>query len=63
MDTQQSFFVAGVGQEHQLNIAELCGGADQITRIETAFTPRNWALTLLTFNLYAPRQARVYCRS
>lgn len=59
----QHFFVAGIGQEKITDAAEVCGGADKIIKVEAEQTFVNGLLALLTWGIYTPRDAKVYCRS
>lgn len=60
-DKGQSFFIHGLGQGKTVKAAEVCGGEDKIYKIETKQTFVNGLLGFLTFWIYTPRQARVYC--
>lgn len=59
----QHFFVAGIGQEKTTNAAEICGGVDKIVKVEAQQTFINGLLAFLTFGIYTPRDAKVYCKS
>lgn len=61
VDDMQTFFVAGLGQTQTINAAEVCGGASKVAKVESQMTFLNGLLGGLTFNIYTPRQARVYC--
>lgn len=57
------FFVAGLGQTHRINAAQICGGASKVVQVEAQLTFLNWLVGLPTFGLlYTPRQYRVYCK-
>ena len=58
----QAFFVGGIGQTKTINAAEVCGGADKVQKVESQTTFLNGVLQLVTFSIYTPRQARVYCK-
>jgi hypothetical protein len=60
-DVLHHFFISGVGQEKTINAAEVCGGADKVARTETQLTFMNGLLNVITFGIYTPREARVYC--
>ena len=62
VDKAQSFFVSGIGQSQEIDAADVCGGADKVVKVETEMTFLNGFLGGLTFGLYTPRQARVYCK-
>ena len=61
LDTSQTFFVGGVGQSAVLDAAEVCGGAENVARVETEMSFLNGLFTGLTGSIYSPRTARVYC--
>jgi hypothetical protein len=61
-DTMQAFFVNGIGQEQEINAAQICGGADKIAKVQVQQTFLDGLLTGITFGLYTPRDARVFCR-
>ena len=56
-----SFFVSGIGQSKQIDAAQVCGGADKVVRTEVQQTFVNGLLGFVTFGIYTPREARVYC--
>ncbi len=56
------FFISGVGQQQTVAAAELCGGADRVIQVETETTFLNGFLGVITWGIYTPRDARVYCR-
>lgn len=58
----QPFFVSGIGQEQEVNAAEVCDGADKIAKVQTQQTFLNGLLGNLTYGLFTPRQIRVYCK-
>ena len=72
----QDYFLAGVGQEKDIDAAAICGGADKVAQVETQRTFLNGAVAFLVdiparllipfFFLspvpaYTPEQVRVYC--
>lgn len=61
-DEMQTFFVSGIGQTQTINAAEVCGGTDNVLKVETVYSPLNWGLGLITFGIYTPRDAKVYCK-
>ena len=40
----------------------ICGGSDKIIKVQTETTFLNGLLAALSYNIYAPRQVRVYCK-
>ena len=61
-DTSQHFFVYGIGQEQEINAASVCGGAAKVAKVETQDTFVNGLLRMVTFGIYTPRDARVFCK-
>lgn len=55
------FFVSGIGQSKQIDAAQICGRADKVVRTEVQQTFVNGLLGVLTFGIYTPREARIYC--
>lgn len=55
------FFVSGIGQSKQIDAAQVCGGADKVVRTEVQQTFGDGLLGFITFGIYTPRDARVYC--
>jgi len=60
-EVMQPFFVGGIGQEQQMNAAEVCGGADKVAKVETQTSILNGLLGGFTWGIFTPRQAKVYC--
>ncbi|MGR6036074.1 MAG: Bor family protein [Candidatus Nitrosoglobus sp.] len=61
-DTMQVFFYNGIGQEQEINAAQVCGSADKIAKVQVQQTFVNGLLTVITFGFFTPRDARVFCR-
>ena len=61
-ETKQHFFIGGIGQEEEIDAAEICGGADKVVRVESKESFWDSAFTGLTLGIYAPRTAVVYCK-
>lgn len=59
--TTHHFFVSGIGQKKSIDAAKVCGSADKVVRVETQQTFVNGLLGVVTFGIYTPREARVYC--
>ncbi len=55
------FFVSGIGQKKTVDAAKICGGAENVVKIETQQTFVNGLLGFITFGIYTPLEARVYC--
>lgn len=60
-DEMQPFFVSGLGQTKEMDAAEVCGGVDKIAKVESHMSFLNGLLGDLTWGIYTPRQAKVYC--
>jgi hypothetical protein len=59
--TKQAFFVNGIGQEHTIDAAQICGGANKVVRTEVQESGMDVLLRVVTLGIYTPREARVYC--
>ena len=59
----QHFFVSGIGQQKVADAAEICGGAENIVKVESHLSFLNGFLGFITYGIYTPRQARVYCKA
>lgn len=62
-EDMQHFFVSGLVQEQDVNAAEICGGAEKVVKVESHHSFINGVLGVLTYGIYTPRDARVYCKS
>jgi hypothetical protein len=61
--TSQHFFIHGLGQERTTDAATLCGGAENIVKVEVQQTFVNGLLGVITWGIYTPRDAMVYCKT
>ena len=59
----QVFWVRGIGQKETVDAAEICGNSENIIKIENKQTFSDGFLAVITFGIYTPRTARVYCKS
>jgi len=59
--TTHHFFVSGIGQAKTVDAAAVCGGAEKVVRTEVQQTFTDGLLSFVTFGIYTPRDARVYC--
>ena len=57
----QTFFISGLGQEKVTDAAKICGGADKVVKVEAQHTFINGLLGFVSFGIYTPRDAKVYC--
>ncbi|AXC64744.1 lipoprotein bor [Salmonella enterica subsp. diarizonae serovar 59:z10:-] len=55
------FFISGLGQKKTVDAAAVCGGAENVVKTETQKTFFNGLLGVITFGIYTPQEARVYC--
>ncbi len=60
-EEMQSFYVSGVGQEKSVNASEVCGGADKVAKVESHLKFYDGFLSAITYGIYTPRTAKVYC--
>jgi len=58
----QTFFISGLGQEQITDAAAVCGGSQNIIKVEAQHTFVNGLLGLVTFGIYTPRDAKVFCK-
>ncbi|MGC0794027.1 Bor family protein, partial [Pantoea agglomerans] len=52
---------SGIGQRKSIDAAQVCGGQEKVNRVEVQQTFVNGLLSVVTFGVYTPREARVYC--
>lgn len=57
----QSFFVGGIGQEQAIDASGICGGAEKVAKVESKLNGLDGFLSVVTFGIYTPRTAKVYC--
>ena len=60
-DRSQHFFINGIGQKKDVDVAQVCGGIEKVQKVEVQQTFVNGLLSILPFGIYTPRTARVYC--
>ena len=58
----QAFFVGGIGQEQEINAAQICGGADKVAKVDAHISFLDGLLGGLTWGIFTPHSARVYCK-
>lgn len=56
------FWVSGIGQEKTVDAAAICGGASKVAKVQTTQTEKEVLLSVVTFGIYTPRTAKVYCK-
>ena len=57
----QPFFVSGIGQEQEMDAARICGGAHKVAKVESKLNFLDGFLGVITWGIYTPRTAKVYC--
>ncbi|PNK60830.1 Bor family protein [Psychrobacter sp. FDAARGOS_221] len=62
MTTSHSFYIGGIGQEKTVDAAQVCGGASNVTKVQTMQTGKEVLLSVVTLGIYTPRTAQVYCK-
>ena len=62
LNKSQPFFVSGIGQHKTVDAAKICGGANKVAKVEVQQTFVNGLLGAVTFGVYTPREARVFCK-
>jgi hypothetical protein len=60
-DVRHDFVLSGIGQQATIDAGAVCGGENNVTRIETQQSELNVLMSLVTFGIYTPRQTRVFC--
>lgn len=61
-EDSQAFFVSGIGQKQTVNAAQVCGGAAKVEGVAVEQSAMDVLLGMVTFGIYTPRTARVYCK-
>lgn len=61
-DGISSFILGGIGQEDKIDAGQICGGGQNVLRIETELTDTNVLAYYVTLGIYTPRQYRVFCK-
>lgn len=57
----QHFFFNGIAQQKSLDAAAVCGSTEKVAKVEVEQTALNGLVSAVTFGIYSPREARVYC--
>ena len=55
-----SFFVSGIGQKKTVGRSQICGGAENVVKVNPA-NIRKWIAPVLLLGHCSPLEARVYC--
>jgi hypothetical protein len=61
-EDSQAFFVSGLGQNSTVDAAKVCGSASKVDAVAVEQSGMNVLLGIVTFGIYTPRTARVYCK-
>jgi hypothetical protein len=62
MEDSQTFFVSGIGQNTTVDASKVCGGAAKVGAVAVEQSGMDVLLGMVTFGIYTPRTARVYCK-
>lgn len=60
-DKMHHFFVGGIGQTQEINAKKVCKGKD-VSHVETQLSFLDGLLGGITYGIYTPRTAKVYCK-
>ncbi len=63
IDEQVPFFIHGVLQTDEVYPAKICGGVENIIKVESELTFGQGFLGVITWGIYAPRNVKVFCVS
>ncbi len=55
------FFIVGLIGEHDVNVSEICKGSSPV-QMQTQDSFMNSFLGIVTFGIYTPRTAKVWCQ-
>lgn len=61
-EDSQTFFLNGIGQMKSVDAAQVCGGAAKVEGVAVEQSGMDVLLGMVTFGIYTPRTARVYCK-
>ena len=61
-EDSQAFFFGGLGQEKEVDAAEICGDNLKVAQVEVERTALDNVLSVVTLFIYTPATARVYCQ-
>lgn len=60
-EIMQPFLISGIGQTQEVNAAEICGGVENVAKVESYHSFLDGLLGTLTYGIFTPRQAKIYC--
>jgi hypothetical protein len=55
------FFIDGAFQDKSINASAICGGSQNVSKVEVKQNTLDVVLMILTFGIYTPRHTYVYC--
>jgi hypothetical protein len=61
-EDRQTYFIGGLAQKQTVDATQVCGGANKVNAVATEITFVDGVLGMLTFGIYTPITARVYCK-
>ena len=60
-EEMQLFFLDGLGQSKDIDASTVCGGIDKVAKVEVEQSFVEGVISLFTYHIVSPRDARVYC--
>ncbi|MFT7111418.1 MAG: hypothetical protein ACI9PC_000019 [Porticoccaceae bacterium] len=54
------FYIIGIFGEHKVDVNEVCDGA-AVSQMQTVMSSSDYVMSMLTFLVYTPRTAKVWC--
>ena len=61
-EERQVNFFSGFGQQHTINAAQICGGADKVATVDVDQSFSDAVIATVTLGIYTPLSARVFCK-
>jgi Bor protein len=61
-EERQANFFSGFGQQHTINAAAVCGGAEKVATVDVNQSLMDAVIATVTLGIYTPLSARVYCK-
>ena len=62
VDQHQPNFLSGFGALHTIDVVKVCGSIDKVASVEVDQSFLDSVLALVTWGIYTPLSARVYCK-
>ncbi len=63
LDENAPFFIYGILQTDKVFPAKICGGVENIIKVESELSVGQWFVSVITFGIYTPRNVKVFCVS